>query len=509
MHKDTRQAYQDFLKNLSVKPHNMEAEYKLVHALLCGKSSQVADIVSTMETDDFYDLACMAIYNTVKEDFLAGEQHDGLEQYKHIATKYQDRLATLKLNPSYAASLMEFFDTETAPNDDEITMLMESVKGKHTFRQMVNNLYVAVDMCNHEDGGVDKAYEFIKLMAMEHEAGQKESGLISQLDFSETMMNTVYEYNDPEKRKGMTINMPWPYFQKTVGGFGIGELVIISAKPGQGKSAFAMNIGIEAGVTQKIPTLYINSEMSADDLSRRYLSYTCYLDSRKIREGQYYDESSPSKLNKRVENAMLNVSNASYKSALQFATIPDLQLSNIEKIIRSDCQKRNTRLVIVDYIGRMDITKVGGIKDLQEWQVMRLAANRLKTLAQKYKICVIMVAQLTDEGTLQGSRAMKNEADMWLSINRLRENSDIYREKRLADIFPYNTFVNIEKARSVSDDSYVTFRYEGAMMRFCDSLTSIKDMVDKNRAYGEKYCNELMTKEEYTELKNRIAFNMK
>lgn len=509
MHRDTKQAYQDFLKNLAIKPHDCQSEYKLVHALMCGKSSQISDIVGTMEADDFYDLACMTIFNTVKEDFLAGEQHDGYEQYQHLATKYLDRLNSIKLNPSYAGNLMEFFDIQTAPGDEEIKLLMKAVKDKHTFRKMVNNLYVAVDMCNHEDGGVEKAYEFIKAMSMEHDAQQEDSGMISPLDFSETMMNTVYEYNDPAKRNGRTINMPWRYFQKAVGGFGIGELDIISARPGQGKSAFAINIAIEAGVTQKVPTLYINSEMSADDLSRRYLSYTCYLDSRKIREGQYYDESSSSKLNKKVEDAILKVTNDSYKSKLLFATIPDLQLSNIERIIRLDCQKRNTKLVIVDYIGRMDITKVGGVKDLQEWQVMRLAASRLKTLAQKYNICVIMVAQLTDEGTLQGSRAMKNEADMWLSINRLRENDDVYQGKRLNDIFPYNTFVNIEKARNVSDDSYVTFRYEGAMMRFCDSLTAIKDMVDRNRAYGEKYCNELMSPEDYNALKTKIAFNMK
>jgi uncharacterized protein YkvS len=155
----------------------------------------------------------------------------------------------------------------------------------------------------------------------------------------------------------------------------------------------------------------------------------------------------------------------------------------------------------------MDITKVGGVRDLQEWQIMRLAANRLKTLAQKYQVCIIMVAQLNDEGTLQGSKAMKNEADMWLSINRLKENEDTYNGKRLADIFPYNTFVNIEKARSVSDNSFVTFRYEGSMMRFTDSLTGIKEMIDKNAAYGDRYKNELMTDAEYDQLKTMINFN--
>jgi hypothetical protein len=247
--------------------------------------------------------------------------------------------------------------------------------------------------------------------------------------------------------------------------------------------------------------------MHINDLTARYLSNMAYIDSRKIREGGYYDKYSDTKLNAEVEKAIREASEKYYKSSLLFATIPDLQLANIEKIIRNDCQERNTRLIIVDYIGRMDITKVGGVRDLQEWQIMRLAANRLKTLAQKYQVCIIMVAQLNDEGALQGSKAMKNEADMWLSINRLKENDDKFNGKRLADIFPYNTFVNIEKARSVSDNSFVTFRYEGSMMRFTDSLTGIKEMIDKNAAYGDRYKNDLMTDAEYDQLKTMINFN--
>lgn len=509
MHKDTEQDYREFLHNMKIKPNCIDVEYKLAHILLCGKSNQIAEVVSNMDGDEFYDLACINIFNTVKEDFLEGGTCEGLNQFQHITTKYLDRMSgdNLKLNVNYAGSIMEFFDTETVPGEDETKMLIDAVKAKHRLRQMVNNLYVAVDMCNHEDGGVDKAYEYIRLLAAEHDAEQHNSEMISKYDFAESMLGLVFEYNDPEKRKGLTINMPWKYFQKAVGGFGVGELVIISAKSGQGKSAFALNVGIEAGVTQKIPTLYINSEMHINDLTARYLSNMAYIDSRKIREGGYYDKYSDTKLNPEVEKAIREASEKYYKSSLLFATIPDLQLANIEKIIRKDCQERNTRLIIVDYIGRMDITKVGGVRDLQEWQIMRLAANRLKTLAQKYQVCIIMVAQLNDEGTLQGSKAMKNEADMWLSINRLKENEDTYNGKRLADIFPYNTFVNIEKARSVSDNSFVTFRYEGSMMRFTDSLTGIKEMIDKNAAYGDRYKNELMTDAEYDQLKTMINFN--
>jgi replicative DNA helicase len=227
----------------------------------------------------------------------------------------------------------------------------------------------------------------------------------------------------------------------------------------------------------------------------RYLSYACYIDSRKFREGQYYDSSADMKVNEKIYESIKDAAEKYYKSSLLFKRIPDLQLSNIEKAIRSDCMDRQTKLVIVDYLGRMDITKFSGVKDLQEWQIMRLAANRLKTLAQKYHVCIIMVCQLSDEGTLQGSKAMKNEADMWLSINRLKTNDDKYANKRLVDIAPYNTFINIEKARNVDDNSCITVRYEGAMMRFCDTAKAIQEMIEANKKYG-RYANSLLDDKE-------------
>jgi hypothetical protein len=120
-----------------------------------------------------------------------------------------------------------------------------------------------------------------------------------------------------------------------------------------------------------------------------------------------------------------------------------------------------------------------------------------------------MVAQLTDEGTLQGAKAMKNEADLWLSINRLKDREDNYKGKNLSNIFPYNTIVTVEKARSISDNTKLAFRYEGAMMTFSDSKVAIKAMIDKNRKYkdenrGKDYTNKLMTDTEYEELEKMV-----
>ena len=513
MHDDTKFDYDNFLKNLDVKPYDVVAEYKLGRALLCGTSKQIMDILSEVEPADIYDKFILVLYNTVKEDFeSSASPQEGIMHYAHIVNTYRYRFENVPINihnGEEISNINQFGNLKHLPDEEEVKVCIRIVKNKKAMRDMISNLFVAVDVCRHVDDGIELAYTMLRDMLAKHDSLTKGNGEVDKLDFAEGMLNHVMECNDPKARERNTINMPWKKFQKSVGGFRAEQLVIVSAKSGQGKSAFALNVGIEAGVTQKIPTLYINSELCEDDMLERYLSYTCYIDSKKIREGGYRDERTDTKLHALVEKAIEREREKFYKGALSFVTIPDLQISNVERAIHKDCMERGTRMVIVDYIGRMDITKTAGVKDLQEWQIMRLAANRLKTLAQKYHVCVIMVCQLTDEGSLQGSKAMKNEADMWLSINRLREPDDSYKGKRLAEIFPYNTFVNIEKARGVADTGAMAFRYEGAMMRFCDTPQAVMDMIKANDEYGEGYSNAILDKRELEGLQEMIDFQMK
>lgn len=511
MHKDTKQDYEHFLKNLKIETHDVHAEYRLGRVLLCGKMRQVTQVLDGLGADDIYDMAIQVIYKTAKEDFDNGGMLEGFNRFCHLTTTYFDRLNGKNLhldisNRDEIANIVNFSDEEKVPDEEETKVCIRMVKNRKHMRDMITKLYTAVDMVTHEDNGVDKALDYMRDVLLSHETEREKAEDISKFDFAGKMMDIVYEYNDKDKREQKTINMPWKKFQYIVGGFGAEELVIVSAKSGQGKSAFALNIAVEVGVTQRIPVLYINSELSNEQMVTRYLSYTAYLDSRKIREGKYADDKDETKVTEKVFEAITAASESYYKSELLFKRIPDLQLSNIEQAIRQDCADRQTRLIIVDYIGRMDITRAAGVKDLQEWQIMRLAANRLKTLAQKYHVCIIMVAQLTDDGALQGSKAMKNEADMWLSINRLKNPDDRYDNKRLEDIFPYNTFLNVEKARNVNDSALITFRYEGAMMRFCDTVDGIIDMVNRNAEYGEKYANQIFSKDEYETLMNIKKF---
>ena len=71
--------------------------------------------------------------------------------------------------------------------------------------------------------------------------------------------------------------------------------------------------------------------------------------------------------------------------------------------------------------------------------------------------------------------------------------------------FPFDTFVKIEKARGVADVGAIAFRYEGSMMRFCDTRKSVLEMIETNESYGNKYANEILKPDEKKRLEDMVA----
>ncbi len=98
--------------------------------------------------------------------------------------------------------------------------------------------------------------------------------------------------------------------------------------------------------------------------------------------------------------------------------------------------------MIIDYIGRMD--KID--PRLQEWQMLEQIVKTQKMLAQNLNIAVMCLVQLNPDGTLQGAKRMKNEADLLLKLAPIpREEMD--ENEDLKNYINPNYYVIVEKNR--------------------------------------------------------------
>lgn len=255
--------------------------------------------------------------------------------------------------------------------------------------------------------------------------------------------------NRMDKGPGGAIFTQWPKLNRMTGGFEPGDLVIISAPTGKGKSAFAQNIAASLSVVQTIPTLYINSEMSEEQMSLRWAAMLSAATHSQLRAGELSTEE---------YNSVTAALDRLYASKFSCVTVPDLQIDKVSAIVRRYQRRNGCKAVIVDYIGRMD-TQDG---KLREDQVLLNAAKRLKTLAQQTKTVLFMVAQVRADGRLQSATYMENEADLHLRLDPLSE--EIVSQMR-AKLDPWNYKVHISKGRNCQT-GWTFFNFNGEKLTF-------------------------------------------
>lgn len=284
-------------------------------------------------------------------------------------------------------------------------------------------------------------------------------------DMSKLMIKAVSERMDKELRDREVIFTSLRMLNKHTGGFEKGDLIILSAPSGAGKSAFAMNIVHDVAYVSNKAVLYLNSEMSDKQQARRYAALLSGISHSSIRNGidpvfGGYER-------------IVAAAEAFAKKKIYTVTIPDLQLTNVVAEIRRMVDRFGVELVVVDYIGRMDT--LNAVKDMQEWQMMEQSARVLKTTAQELGIVVVMVAQLSSNGqTLAKGSSMKNEADLWLNLRR--SDPDEMRHYVAADeVALWNMVLEFKKARNVESGAFIPLHFHGDSLKFTDDKEAARE----------------------------------
>jgi replicative DNA helicase len=194
---------------------------------------------------------------------------------------------------------------------------------------------------------------------------------------------------------------------------------------------------------KKYPGLYINTEMSGKQMDLRWVSMLSQIPYYRIATGGMGDQ----EYDKAQKCALMIDSGAFYS-----VNVPDLNMNKLMSICRRFVAQKKCKIVVVDYIGRMDTMD----PKLQEWQVLKIAAKRLKTIAQELKIGIIMLAQMTDADKLEGSRGMENECDLFAHLR-------VAEEKEKTDMVNY--VLDVRKNRS-GPTSKVPLLYTGDTLTF-------------------------------------------
>ena len=172
----------------------------------------------------------------------------------------------------------------------------------------------------------------------------------------------------------------WRYLDKYIGGWNKGNLVVIGARPGMGKTALGLNFCIEGSKYGKY--LFVSIEMSDEELAKRQISYFSNVENYKIRNASI--------TKKEIED----ISAMLYSQDNDFDVI-DSKDNNVFNII-STCKlvkaKKGLDVVVVDYLQKLDANEKDTRKNVS------VISTALKNFARESGVTVIALAQLNRDG---------------------------------------------------------------------------------------------------------------
>ena len=264
----------------------------------------------------------------------------------------------------------------------------------------------------------------------------------------------IAEHPENANKKGMSSG--FPSLDRFIFGLNPSDFILIAARPGMGKTSFAMNIAVNAARMHPEKKVAVFSlEMSREQLVMRMLSSEGKIPSDVLKTGRI-EPSQWRSLNEAAE--MLNMIEL-YVDDTANAAIGEMKA----KLRRMD----NLGLVVIDYLqlmstGRRDGNRVNEVSEI---------TRSLKILAKELNVPVITLSQLT-----RGPESRENKRPL---LSDLRESGSIEQDADIVlflyrDAYYTKAEDNLESCECIiaknrhGETATVNLRWDGQFTRFSD-----------------------------------------
>ncbi|MYA19983.1 MAG: replicative DNA helicase [Chloroflexi bacterium] len=198
-------------------------------------------------------------------------------------------------------------------------------------------------------------------------------------------------------------------FDALLGGFKRGDLVIVAARTGVGKSALLLNFARNAAVGQNGTVAVFALEMSAEQLAMRLLSAEAGVGATRLRLGQHNEDE---------ESRIMHAIGTLGEAAIFIDDSAVLSVPEIRAKSRRLQAEHGLDLVIVDYLQLLH-SATGGGSENRASELGKITRS-LKEMARELEVPVVAAAQL--------SRAVESRTPHIPMLSDLRESGSIEQD---------------------------------------------------------------------------------
>ncbi len=439
---------------MKTPPHNLESEQCVIGSIIVEEETLVP-VAEILDREDFYIDAHKVIYDSMIELGNERKPIDMITLTNRLKEKgYLDQVGGV----TYLTSI-----TNMIPTTSNVKVYAEIVKKNSTLRKLIKASNDIISMGYEASDSLDDILNVAekKIFDISQDRMSQDFKPISEVLTSVTaMIEEVYS-----KGSDITgLDTGFIDLNKKLGGFHKSDLILIAARPGMGKTAFALNLVANAAIRSKSSVAVFSLEMSKEQLVQRLLSSQSNVALDNISKGKIADDEW-----KKLTDAMTVLSS----SHIFIDDTPGIKVSEIRSKCRKLKMEKGLDMIMIDYLQLME---ADGRADNRQQEVSKISRS-LKILAKEMNCPVIALSQLsrnTESGKdhmpklsdLRDSGAIEQDADIVMFIYRDEYYTKMETKKKdLAEII-------IAKNRH-GEISNIELVWIGKIQKFSNKLKTI------------------------------------
>ena len=377
-------------------PHSIEAEQSVLGSILID-SNVLAVVLDKIKPEAFYTEQHRELFSIMIRMFSDGSKSD-------VVTVLNEALAmkvfeTASEGRQYLASLMQ--SVPSVSNVEDYCSIIAEKYYARSLATVAQQIISDIASGGYEaktllDAAEQKIYDIRQ--------GRDVKGLTPLNDVVYQAYDRLSKITGPDKEKYLGAKTGFTHLDTITTGLNRSDLILLAARPGMGKTSFAMNIASSVARRTEKDVAVFSLEMSKEQLPTRLLSTEALVDSNKLRSGRL------------EKDDWLRLASSADRLCHLNMYIDDTAAITVQQMKAKLRRVKNLGLVVIDYLQLMTTT----LKTDNRVAIISEITRQLKIMAKELDVPIILLSQL--------SRGPEARTDKRPMLSDLRESGSIEQD---------------------------------------------------------------------------------
>lgn len=393
-------------------PYSLEAEQTILGAILIDQSV-ISEILENITAESFFNEQHRRLFTIMLRMFTSGVKSDVITVLNEAVR--DGIFESAQEGRNYLASLVNM-----VPSVDNIGSYCQIVAEKYYIRSLA---LVARELLHEialNQNTAQVLLDSAEQKIFDIRQGKDVTGLTPISDVVFQSWDRLQKISGPDKEKYLGAKTGFTLLDTITTGLNKSDLIIIAARPGMGKTSFALNIASNVARHAGKDVAVFSLEMSKEQLTTRMLSTEALVDSNKLRSGHLSD------------NDWVRLASSADVLSSMPIFLDDTAGTNVPQIKAKLRRVKNLGLVVKDYLQLLGSTMKTENMVLRVQEITR----NLKILAKELDVPVILLSQL--------SRGVESRPDKRPLLSDLRDSGSIEQDADIVMFLYRDAYYNKE-----------------------------------------------------------------